>query len=104
MRWSIKQRSRLGFYITHPRHNSIPHLSPCRMCYALILYDQYSCTHQIMTKRQKMDCRKEYCGISENHTFAPHNCSETCARRMEPERSMVSNTVPRPCDKCRYGL
>ncbi|KAK0497332.1 hypothetical protein EDD18DRAFT_1161670 [Armillaria luteobubalina] len=72
------------------------------MCFTLHVADVYDCTHQVVTKRQRVDCNKRFCRYSSMHLWEQHNCIATCAQTLDAEQTVVMNTVSRPCDNCRY--
>ncbi|KAF9444473.1 hypothetical protein P691DRAFT_647715, partial [Macrolepiota fuliginosa MF-IS2] len=51
------------------------------MCYLLCLHTRYSCRHEILTRRQKIDCNGHKCSVSRNHIEEVHDCLESCALR-----------------------
>ncbi|KAF8998523.1 hypothetical protein BDQ17DRAFT_1361940 [Cyathus striatus] len=73
------------------------------MCYVLGLYEKYTCGHQVLTKRNKVDCGRQTCGISHNHLSTKHDCVKTCIRRMSEDQALITEEPPRPCNQCRFG-
>ncbi|KAK0444874.1 hypothetical protein EV421DRAFT_1708953 [Armillaria borealis] len=50
------------------------------MCFTLHVADVYACTHQVVTKRQRVDCNNRLCRYSSMHLWEQHNCIATCAQ------------------------
>ncbi|KAF8235617.1 hypothetical protein L208DRAFT_1392254 [Tricholoma matsutake] len=74
------------------------------MCLLVLLYDEYSCGHQVLNKRHKVDCNAKSCTLSRTHLMEIHDCVKTCIRPTLPEHTLPPNSVPNPCYTCRYGL
>ncbi|TFK60438.1 hypothetical protein BDN72DRAFT_850517 [Pluteus cervinus] len=73
------------------------------MCFLLISYEQFTCGHQVVVKRQKVSCTKSNCARSSHHRTDPHDCLGECVREMAPDRPFVQSWPDQHCDVCYYG-
>ncbi|KAF8552730.1 hypothetical protein OG21DRAFT_1415561 [Imleria badia] len=48
------------------------------MCYNIIQYHEFQCTHCSLIKRQPVDCNYKYCRFSSRHETNLHDCASTC--------------------------
>ncbi|GLB43373.1 putative nup85 Nucleoporin [Lyophyllum shimeji] len=64
----------------------------------------YACTHEVLTKRQKVDCNGRNCITSRAHILEAHDCFKTCPRIPMPERPLVDKSVDEKCPACIYGI
>ncbi|KAH7922594.1 hypothetical protein BV22DRAFT_1017002 [Leucogyrophana mollusca] len=70
------------------------------MCYNIVQYVEYDCSHQSPTRRQTVDCNDSNCRFSGFHQTTEHNCSETCAQSMLPDQGLVMDATSGPCPSC----
>ncbi|KII87263.1 hypothetical protein PLICRDRAFT_112868 [Plicaturopsis crispa FD-325 SS-3] len=70
------------------------------MCYTVVQYVEYSCSHRYPTRRQRVDCNSRTCKISDRHNTEPHDCSETCQQRLLPDQGLIMDTKRESCSVC----
>ncbi|KAN0088811.1 hypothetical protein V8E55_005868 [Tylopilus felleus] len=69
------------------------------MCYIIIQYHEFGCTHVVFAKQQKVDCNNMYCPFSAMHQTEAHDCATTCKQAMLPDQSIVDWHGPK-CPSC----
>ncbi|EPQ56607.1 hypothetical protein GLOTRDRAFT_39420 [Gloeophyllum trabeum ATCC 11539] len=48
------------------------------MCYKIIQYVEYRCSHQYPTREQIVDCNSRNCRLSSLHRSDAHDCPSIC--------------------------
>ncbi|KAG1780789.1 hypothetical protein EV702DRAFT_1075701 [Suillus placidus] len=68
------------------------------MCYKIIQYAEYSCSHQTVTRQQVVDCRKRDCRFSPSHQTGMHTCGSTCSQMsVSCLTTLTANSRPPEC-------
>ncbi|EMD38268.1 hypothetical protein CERSUDRAFT_113437 [Gelatoporia subvermispora B] len=72
------------------------------MCYFLIEYAVYNCTHQYPLQKHWVACNRQACTLSRNHQRTQHDCLRTCQQQALPDVDLVlpGNSHPVPCNPC----
>ncbi|KAG2123889.1 hypothetical protein BD769DRAFT_227132 [Suillus cothurnatus] len=70
------------------------------MCYKIIQYAEYSCSHQTVTRQQVVDCRSRDCRFSPSHQTGAHSCGSTCSQTMLPDQGLIMEQFNNPCRRC----
>ncbi|EGO20747.1 hypothetical protein SERLADRAFT_399928 [Serpula lacrymans var. lacrymans S7.9] len=70
------------------------------MCYNIIQYVEYACSHRFVTRRQKVDCNDKKCRFSNMHNAEEHNCINTCLQSMMAAQGLVMDTDNNSCSGC----
>ncbi|KZT10013.1 uncharacterized protein LAESUDRAFT_694558 [Laetiporus sulphureus 93-53] len=48
------------------------------MCYYLLAYTEYGCGHQLLDRRNFVDCNRVTCRRSRFHNVDEHDCTNEC--------------------------
>ncbi|KAL6299507.1 hypothetical protein BKA93DRAFT_805987 [Sparassis latifolia] len=71
------------------------------MCYHIVTYVEYGCSHQVRTRRQYVDCNGANCRVSRFHMPVEHDCANECADIMLPDQHLVMTVRREQCNRCR---
>ncbi|KAJ3718929.1 hypothetical protein EV361DRAFT_911105 [Lentinula raphanica] len=71
------------------------------MCYILHIANEFTaCGHQVVFRRQRIDCNSNACVLSNQHRIGHHDCHSTCRQSLMREQTWTSGRLLRPCDAC----
>lgn len=70
------------------------------MCYHLVTYIEYECSHQVLDRRHYIDCNTWTCRLSRFHNPTEHDCAAECTETILPDQSIIMEGRRRPCDTC----
>ncbi|KAH9952173.1 hypothetical protein B0H21DRAFT_716072 [Amylocystis lapponica] len=89
------------------------------MCYHIVTFVEYSCTHRSRTGRHYIDCNTAHCRLSRFHRRDAHRCVELCydmyvrsnldvvliqihvsRGRMLPDTGLIMESSRESCARC----
>ncbi|KAI0704070.1 hypothetical protein C8Q76DRAFT_801833 [Earliella scabrosa] len=71
------------------------------MCFNIISYREYACGFRENTARQRVDCRRSYCRLSDHHHIEEHECATACTGTYTEDHHLIMDRMRALCRLCR---
>ncbi|KAH9928766.1 hypothetical protein B0H21DRAFT_762456 [Amylocystis lapponica] len=70
------------------------------MCYHIVTFVEYGCTHKYPKERHYIDCNTTRCRLSSFHRRDAHRCLEICVDMMLPDTGLIMESLRGTCPRC----
>ncbi|KAI0794200.1 hypothetical protein C8Q74DRAFT_1247257 [Fomes fomentarius] len=71
------------------------------MCWNIITYHKWDCGFHQNTGRNRVDCRRRVCRLSDHHPIEAHDCHNGCVGTQTEDQHLVMEQSANVCQQCR---